>query len=159
MFPGPVGKPDDRTVLVTNRRATFDYEILERIEAGLVLMGSEVKSIRAGEVSLSEAFAAFRGPELFLEQAHVAPFPQAHARNHEPLRRRKLLLHRRELDRLARAVARDGLTLVPLALTLRGGRIKLELGLGRGKKARDKRASIKEREAKREMQRALRNRE
>ena len=139
-----------------NRRASFDFEILETYEAGLVLAGSEVKSIRDGKVSLTESFAQFRGTELFLMQAHVAEFPQAHQRNHDPLRPRKLLLHRRELERLHRAVTRDGLTIVPLRLYLKEGKIKLEIGLARGKKTHDKRASIKEREQNREMQRALR---
>lgn len=145
-------------VLTQNRRATFNYEILERLEAGIVLSGSEVKSIRDGRVSLTEAFAQFRGDELYLLGAHVAEYVQAHRRNHEPVRPRKLLLHRRQLDKLATAVAQEGLTLVPLSIYLKDGRIKLELGLGRGKKVHDKRASIKERESKREIDRAIRER-
>jgi SsrA-binding protein len=147
-----------REVLVDHRRATFEYEILERFEAGLVLVGSEVKSIRAGKCSLAEAWAGFERDELWLREAHVAEFPQAHARNHEPLRPRKLLLHRRELEHLHEAVTRDGLTIVPLALVLREGRIKLEIGLARGKKLHDKRAGIREREHKREIDRAMRER-
>lgn len=151
-----MSRPAATKTIVTNRRATFDYELLERFEAGLVLTGSEVKSIRAGNVSLAEAYCAFRGDELFLEQAHVAPYPLAHARNHDPMRPRKLLLHRRELDRLHGAVRKEGLTLVPVRLYVKEGRIKLEIALGRGKKAHDKRQQIKERDARREMQRALR---
>ena len=151
--------PAAERTLVTNRRATFDYELLERFEAGLVLTGSEVKSIRAGNVSLAEAFCAFRGDELFLEGAHVAPYPLAHARNHDPMRPRKLLLHRRELERLFGAVRRQGLTIVPVRLYLARGRIKLEIALARGKKARDKRQTIKERDARREIERALRKME
>jgi SsrA-binding protein len=150
----------DGHVFAQNRRATFEYEVLERLEAGLALMGSEVKSIRDGKVSLAEAYCQFgqADRELFLVQAHIGEYPLAHARNHTPLRQRKLLLHRRELDRLAEAVSQQGLTLIPLDLHARGGRIKLALALCRGKKFFDKRASIKEREQKREIDRAIRER-
>jgi SsrA-binding protein len=143
-------------LLEDNRKARFDYEILEELEAGIMLEGSEVKSIRDRRVSLKEAFCQFRGDELFLVQAHIAEFPMAHARNHPPLRPRKLLLHRRELDRLHDAIRQQGLTIVPLAIYLKNRRIKLLIGLARGKKVHDKRASIKEREQQREMQRAVR---
>jgi SsrA-binding protein len=143
-------------LLEDNRKARFDYEILEELEAGIMLEGSEVKSIRDRRVSLKEAFCQFRGDELFLVQAHIAEFPMAHARNHPPLRPRKLLLHRRELDRLHDAIKQQGLTIVPLAIYLKNRRIKLLIGLARGKKIHDKRASIKEREQQREMQRAVR---
>lgn len=142
--------------LAKNRRATFNYEILERYEAGIMLMGSEVKSIRDGKLSLAESYAQFQGDELFLMGAHVAEFPQAHRRNHEMVRNRKLLLHRRQLDKLREQVQQAGLTVIPMEVYLKDGRIKVELGLGRGKKAHDKRASIKEREQKREVQRAMR---
>lgn len=145
-------------LLEENRKARHDYLILEELEAGVALWGSEVKSIRDGRVSLKEAFCQFRGDELFLMQAHIAEFPQAHARNHTPLRARKLLLHRRQLDHLYDAVKTQGLTIVPLAMYLKDRRIKVLIGLARGKKTYDKRASIKEREQKREMQRALRER-
>jgi len=145
-------------MLAKNRRALHEFEILDRFEAGLVLQGSEVKSIRDGKASLAEAFAQFTGSELWLRSAHIAEYPMAHQRNHDPLRPRKLLLHRRELDRLADAVAKGGLTVVPLALYLKDGRIKLEIGLARGKKGVDKRQSIKERDQKREMARAIRER-
>ncbi len=145
-------------LLEDNRKARFDFEIHEELEAGIVLHGSEVKSIRDRRVSLKEAYCQFRGDELYLLQAHIAEFVQAHARNHPPLRARKLLLHRRELDRLADAVKQQGLTIVPLAMYLKDRRIKLLIGLARGKKVHDKRASIKEREQKREMQRAIRER-
>ncbi|EDM78954.1 SsrA-binding protein [Plesiocystis pacifica SIR-1] len=143
-------------VLEENRKATHDYEILEELESGVALQGSEVKSIRDGRISLKEAYCQFRGDELFLLQAHIAEFPQAHARNHPPLRARKLLLHRRELDKLHDAVKTQGLTIVPLVVYLKSRRIKILIGLGRGKKVHDKRAAIKERDQKREMQRALR---
>jgi len=143
-------------LLESNRRARHEYEILEELEAGLMLQGSEVKSIREGRVSLKEAYCQFRGRELFLLQAHVAEFPQAHARNHPPLRARKLLLHTKELEHLASAVQMQGLTIVPLAMYVKGRRIKLLIGLARGKKLHDKRATIKERDEKREIQRAIR---
>ena len=142
--------------LAQNRRATFEFEILERLEAGLVLKGSEVKSMRDGKLSLAESYAQFERDELFLLGAHVAEFPQAHRRNHEPLRPRKLLLHRRQLDRLHEAVQQAGMTIVVLQIYLKDGRIKAELGLARGKKVHDKRASIKSREQQREVQRAMR---
>ena len=145
-------------LLEENRKARFHYEILEELEAGIALLGSEVKSIRDRRVSLNEAFCQFRGDELFLIQAHVAEFTQAHARNHPPLRPRKLLLHRRQLDRLHDAIKTQGLTIVPLALYIKDRRIKLLIGLARGRKVHDKRAAIKERDQKREMQRALRER-
>jgi SsrA-binding protein len=148
----------DGHVFVQNRRATFEYEVLERYEAGLALMGSEVKSIRDGRVSLGEAYCQFQGDELFLYQSHIGEYTQAHDRNHLPLRPRKLLLHRKELNHLAEAVDQAGLTLIPLALVARSGRIKLQLALCRGKKTYDKRASIKEREQKREIDRAMRER-
>ena len=144
-------------LLEDNRKARFDFEILEELEAGVVLHGSEVKSIRDRRVSLKEAYCQFREDELYLLQAHIAEFTQAHARNHPPLRARKLLLHRRELDRLHEAVQQLGLTIIPLAMYLKDRRIKLLIGLARGKKVHDKRASIKERETKREMQRAVRD--
>jgi SsrA-binding protein len=146
-------------LLEDNRKARFDYEILEELEAGIVLHGSEVKSIRDRHVSLKEAYCQFRGNELFLMQAHVAEFTQAHARNHAPLRIRKLLLHRVQLDKLRESVQIQGLTIIPLALYLKDRHIKLQIGLARGKKVHDKRASIKEREQKREIDRAIRDRE
>lgn len=148
----------DGHIFVQNRRATFEYEVLERYEAGLALVGSEVKSIRDGRCSLGEAYCQFQGEELYLYQAHVGEYTQAHGRNHIPLRARKLLLHRRELEHLSESVSQSGLTLIPLALLARSGRIKLELALCRGKKSYDKRATIKEREQKREIDREMRER-
>lgn len=146
-------------LLEDNRKARYEFEILEELEAGIMLHGSEVKSIRDHKVSLKEAFCQFRGEELFLLQAHIAEFTQAHARNHPPLRARKLLLHRKQLDTLHASVQQQGLTIIPLALYLKDHRIKLLIGLARGKKIHDKRASIKEREQQREMQRAVREQE
>lgn len=150
--------PPGATLLVKNRRATHNYEILDTFEAGLVLQGSEVKSIRDGKISLAESYAQFKGTELWLLGAHVAEYPMAHMRNHDPVRARKLLLHRRELDRLQESVTQGGLTIVPLSMYLKDGRIKLEIGLARGKKAVDKRHAIKERDTKRELDRAIRER-
>ena len=147
----------DKTITV-NKRARHDYLIDEEIEAGIVLEGSEVKSIRDGKVSLSEAFCAFKRDELFLMQAHIAEYVEAHGRNHLPVRPRKLLLHRRELDKLKRAVQREGMTIVPLEIYIKGRVLKVAIGLARGKKEHDKRHSIKAREETREMQRALRRR-
>lgn len=146
-------------MLTKNRRATHEYEVLQRHEVGIALQGSEVKSIRAGRVSLTEAYAAFVQDELYLMAAHVSEYEEAHRRNHEPVRRRKLLMHRQELDKLAEAVHKQGLTLIPLSLYLKDGRVKVELALVRGKQTHDKRASIKEREQKREIARATSQRE
>jgi len=146
------------TMLAQNRRALHEYEVLERYEAGLALVGSEVKSVKDGKISLTEAFASFDRHELWLHRAHISEYVQAHKRNHEPLRRRKLLLHRRELDKLEQEVAPGGLTLIPLAVYLKGSYVKVELGLCRGKQLHDKRASIKERDTKREVDRAIRER-
>ncbi len=145
-------------LLAKNRKAWFNYEVLEQLECGIALTGSEVKSLRDSRVSLGESFAGFEGNELFLQGAHIAEYPQAHMRNHDPVRKRKLLLKRRELDRLQRAVAQQGYTLVPLAITLKHGRIKVEIGLCKGKHVHDKRATIKAREQDREMNRAIRER-
>ena len=147
----------DGHAFVQHRRALFEYEVVERHEAGLCLMGSEVKSIRDGKCSLNEAYCQFnsRG-ELFLVQAHIGEYPMAHARNHAPLRQRKLLMHQRELEHLSEAVQKQSMTLIPLDMHAKNGRIKLALALCRGKKDYDKRASIKEREQKREIDRAIR---
>ena len=146
------------TMLAQNRRALHEYEVLERHEAGLALVGSEVKSVKDGKISLTEAFASFDRSELWLHRAHISEYVQAHKRNHEPLRRRKLLMHRRELDKLEREVGPGGLTLIPLAVYLKGSYVKVELGLCRGKQMHDKRASIKERDSKRELAREIRER-
>lgn len=146
----------DGHVFVKNRRAAHEYHIRERLEAGVALWGSEVKSIRDGRCSLVEAFCQFHNGELFLLQAHIAEYTQAHMRNHVPLRRRKLLMHKRQLERLEDAIHQKGMTVIPLALYAKGGLIKLEIGLCQGKQLHDKRATIKEREQKREVDRAIR---
>ena len=144
----------DRTI-VTNRKARFEYEILERIEAGLVLTGSEIKSIRAGKVSLQEAYAVIESGEAWLVGCHIAPYEMAGYAGHAPRRRRKLLLHRREIDRLAFDTQAKGVTLVPFRLYLSQGLAKLEIAIGRGRKQQDKRQAIKERDAQRQIDREL----
>ena len=147
-------KPKEHT-LATNRQAFHEYHILETVEAGLSLVGTEVKSIRAGNVNLRDAYARSQDGEIWLWNAHVAPFEQGNRWNHEPRRPRRLLLHTREIGRLASKSSESGLTLVPLRLYDRGGKIKLELALAKGKKQYDKRAAIAERESKREIDRAI----
>lgn len=141
-------------VLASNRRARHDYEIVKTVEAGLVLLGSEIKSVRAGRISLQEAYVAVEGGEAWLVGAHIAPWQAGSYSDHDPLRRRKLLLGRKEIFELSRTVQQKGLTLVPLRLYLKGGWAKLEVGVGRGKKHYDKRESLKERDSAREMARA-----
>ena len=138
-----------------NRRAFHDYYIDERYEAGLILTGSEVKSLREGRANLRDAYARFFGGELFLVGSHISPYAPASQFGHEPTRTRKLLLHRREIDRLRGKIQERGLTLVPLRLYWSKGRAKAELGLGRGKKLHDKRATIRERTERREVDRAM----
>lgn len=142
----------DHTIAV-NRRARFEYAIEDTFEAGIVLTGTEIKSIRAGHVNLAEAYARIEHGEAWLIGAHIAPYDQGNRNNHEPRRTRKLLLHRTQIAELTGLTQQKGLTLVPMRLYLRGGRAKLELGLARGKKAHDKRRSIAERDMRRELAR------
>ena len=146
-------------VVASNRKALHDYHIDERFETGLVLTGSEVKSLRQGKASLTEAYAVPEGEEVFLHGLHIPPYDPASQFNHEPTRKRKLLLHRREIRKLQQEVQRKGYTLVPLKLYFHRGYAKLSLGLARGKKSYDKRQAIAERDTKREVQRALRERQ
>ncbi|MCA9758648.1 MAG: SsrA-binding protein SmpB [Candidatus Eisenbacteria bacterium] len=149
-------KNADRRVLVSNRKARHDYEILDTIEAGIELVGTEVKSIRDGKVNLGDSYAAIEQGQAWLISMHVSPFPQANQFNHEPLRKRRLLLHRRQIDKLEQRVQEKGFTLIPLAVTLVKNRVKIDIGVCRGKKLYDKRESTKERDARREMDRARR---
>jgi SsrA-binding protein len=142
--------------IATNRRATFDYEILERFEAGIALLGSEVKSMREGKANLQDAYATINDGQANLIGAYVAPYSFSREGGHDPTRTRRLLMHRREIDRIAGKLAEKGLTLVPMKLYFKEGKVKVEIGLGRGKRTIDKRQSIKEREQKREMERATR---
>jgi SsrA-binding protein len=139
-----------------NRRARHDYEILDRFEAGIALRGTEVKSLRGGHLSFTDSYADVTKGELYLYNLHIPPYEQGTAWNHDPDRPRKLLMHKREIIRLGSQVAEKGLTLVPLRMYFKEGRVKVELGLGRGKTKGDKRASLKEQEHKREMDRATR---
>jgi SsrA-binding protein len=142
--------------IVRNRRARHDYEILEVVEAGISLLGPEVKSLRAGAANLTDAYAAVRRGEVFLVGCHISPYEKAGRANPEPKRDRRLLLHRREIARLAGSVAEGGLTLVPLSLYWKEGRCKVELALARGRRKADKREAIRRRETEREVRRALR---
>ena len=142
-------------VVATNRKARHDYLIEDTFEAGLVLTGSEIKSIRGGQVNLRDSYATVREGELWLVNVHIAAYQQASYENHEPRRDRKLLMHRREINRLASKLQEKGLTLVPLQLYLKNSRAKVELGLGRGKKLYDKRQSLREREDRRKIDRAV----
>jgi len=141
--------------ITVNRRAFHDYTIGERFEAGLALLGSEVKSLRENRAHLKDAYARFFGEELYLVGAHIAPYDPASQFGHAPDRNRKLLLHRRELDKLRGKIKERGFTLVPLRLYWQRGRAKAELGLGRGRKLHDKRVAIRERMERREVDRAL----
>jgi SsrA-binding protein len=145
----------DVKVVASNRRARHDYEILDQVEAGLVLDGSEVKSLREGKAQLKDSFAHIRDGEAFLVGAYIAPYDFSRGGGHEPERTRKLLLNRREIDRLGARVAEQGLTLIPLDLHFRSGKAKVNLGLARGKNTIDKRETLKERDQKREMERAM----
>ena len=149
--------PDGRLVVATNRRARFDYEIVDTWEAGIQLMGPEVKSLRDGRVNLGDAFATVYRGEAWLEKMHISPYePATRANPSDPQRRRKLLLHRQEINRLDHRVNEKGLTLVPLTVYFRKGRAKIEIALARGKHRYDKRETIKRREGDREARRAMR---
>lgn len=151
--------PDGIKVISVNRRATHDYFIDERYEAGIVLTGTEIKSIREGRVNLREGYARVLNGEVYLTGVHIAPYEQGNRYNHEPLRDRKLLLHRNEIAELVGRVKQRGYTLIPLQLYLKNGRAKVEIGLARGKHQYDKRESIARRDAQREIERALRDRQ
>ena len=142
-------KPVEK-MIAHNRAATFHYDISERYEAGIVLRGSEVKSLREGRAHLTDAYASIERGEAWLRQMHIAPFFAARAFPHAERGPRKLLLHAKEIRQIERAVSREGYTLIPLALYFRGGYVKVALGVGRGRKAHDKRAALAERDAKRE---------
>jgi SsrA-binding protein len=143
--------------VASNRYASYRYELLDRIECGVVLVGTEVKALRSGTAQLKDGYASIRDGELWLHNVHIPPYGPAARENHDPERPRKLLVHRRELERLAGRVQERGLTLVPTRIYFSGPRAKVEIALGRGKDRFDKRESIKERETQRDMQRALRD--
>ena len=141
--------------VATNRQASFRYHLIDRYEAGIQLQGSEVKSLRAGRVQLKDGYAALQDGEVWLHNVHIAPYAPAARENHEPERPRKLLLHRREIERLVGSTAEKGLTLVPTRMYFKGPRAKVEIALARGKDVGDKRRSLKEKDQKREIERAL----
>ena len=144
-------------IISTNRKARHDYHIEESYEAGIVLTGTEVKSVRGARVNLKDSYARVENGEIFLYNMHVSPYEQGNRFNHDPMRIRKLLMHRIEISRLSGKIKEKGYSLIPLKIYLKKGRIKLELGLARGKKLYDKRRDIAERDSKREMERAFRD--
>jgi SsrA-binding protein len=145
-------------IIATNRKARHQYEFIDTYEAGLALLGTEIKSIRAGQVSLQEGFVTFEGGEAWLVNVHIAPYDPASRQNHDPRRRRKLLLHRREIERLRSHTQEKGYTVVPSKLYLKDGRAKVEIALAKGKKLFDKREAIAKRDSKRQVERALKER-
>jgi SsrA-binding protein len=153
-----VAADQGKKIIASNRRARHDYTIEDTVEAGLVLTGTEVKSLRAGRATLTEGFGQITDNEAWLHGVHIPEYTQGTWTNHEPRRIRKLLLHRREIDRLASSIHEKGLTLVPLSLYFSGGKVKIELALARGKRAYDKRQDLAKRDAAREIERELRRR-
>jgi SsrA-binding protein len=145
-------------IVARNRRARHEYFILETLEAGIALQGSEIKSVRAGQISLAEAFVRIDGHEAWLEDAHIAPYEQASIYNHEPRRPRKLLLHSSEIRKLWNTVRQKGVTIIPLSVYLKDGRAKVEIAIAKGKKLYDKRAEIAKRDSQREIDRHLHSR-
>ena len=154
----PAAKNDAIETIARNKRARFDYEIVEQWEAGIMLHGTEVKSLRAGRATINDAYGIVKDGEVWLINMHVQPYEQGNLFNHEPTRTRKLLLHGREIRRLIGAVERQGLTLVALELYFKGSHAKVRLGLGKGKKVHDKRETIRARDQMREVARALKTR-
>lgn len=148
-------KPDGNN-LVTNRKARHEYFIEESLEAGLVLKGTEVKSIRQGSANIQDAYISFRDGEAFIENMHISPYEQGNIFNEDPLRRRKLLLHKRQIKNLHAEVQKQGVTVIPLRLYLNRGNVKVEIAVAKGKKLYDKRDSIAERDSKRRIDRAMR---
>jgi len=152
-------KDKSEKAVVTNRKAYHDYFIEEKFEAGIMLQGTEVKSIREGRVNLQDSYASVKGAEVFLHHCHITPYSHGNIMNHEPLRTRKLLLHRKEINKLLGKTQQQGLTLIPLRIYFsKRGLAKVELGLAKGKKQHDRRESIKTREAGREVERAMKER-
>jgi len=145
-------------VLATNRQADFNYFILDRMEAGVILLGTEVKSLRMGLCNLKDSYARQQDGEMWMYNCHIGPYPHGNRANHEPMRPRKLLLHRSQILRLEREVSHGGATLIPLKLYIKDKHIKVELGVARGKKQYDKRAALKEKDLRREAEAAVRDR-
>ena len=153
-----MAKPQGEKLIVDNRRARHDFHLSDRVEAGVVLSGTEVKALREGKATLQQAYAEVRDGEAWLVGLHIPEYVQANRANHEPDRPRKLLLHRREIDRLYGQVREKGFTLVPTRLYFKDGRVKVELAVARGKEQRDKRRDLADRDAKRQMERAFKAR-
>jgi SsrA-binding protein len=151
----PAPSTDRKQSVARNPKATHDYHILDTWESGIVLTGTEVKSLRGGKASIKEAYGRVRNGEVFLEGMNITPYEQGNRYNHDPVRSRKLLMHRREIEKLIGAVEQRGLTLVPLELYFKNGKAKVALALGRGKKLHDKREDLKRRAAERETARAV----
>lgn len=151
-----MAKKESHKVLATNRKARHEYFIESTVEAGIVLKGTEVKSIRQGKVNLKESYAAVEEGEIFVYGMHISPYEQGNRFNEDPVRKRKLLLHKREIHRLEQQVAQSGMTLVILSLYLKNGLVKAELAVAKGKKLYDKRAALAEKDAKRHIERAMR---
>lgn len=149
-------KTSGKKIIAKNRRARHEYELLEFFEAGLVLTGTEIKSVRANQVSLARSYVQPRDDELWLIEAHIAEYKHGNRQNHEPTRPRKLLLHRREINKILDELSQKGLTAVPITLYLKNGRAKLEFALARGKKLHDKRRTLARRDSQRQVERALR---
>jgi SsrA-binding protein len=153
-----VAAEQGKKIIASNRRARHDYTIEDTVEAGLVLTGTEVKSLRAGRATLTDGFGQITDDEAWLHGVHIPEYTQGTWTNHEPRRTRKLLLHRKEIDRLASSIRERGLTLVPLSMYFKDGKVKIELGLARGKRTYDKRQDLARRDAAREVERELRRR-
>lgn len=146
---------DSIKVIITNRKARHEYHIEDTLEAGLVLQGTEVKALREGKANLQEAYCAIEGDEMYLQQMHISPYRHGSINNHDPVRKRKLLLHRREIEKWRKASQQKGYTIVPLKIYFKNGLAKMQIGLGRGKKLYDKRADIAERDTQRQLDRAM----
>ncbi len=142
-------------IVSTNKKARFNYEIIEKIETGIALKGTEVKSIRNRNVSIGESYAQIKDDEVFLHNLHISPYEQGNRENHDPIRVRKLLLHKREIKKLVARTQQKGLSLVPLSIYLRKGKVKVELAVGRGKRLVDKREAIKKKTIEREIERIV----
>lgn len=143
------------TALAQNRKARHEYDIIDTVEAGMVLRGTEIKSVRGGQISLQDGFAAIENGEIFLFNTHIAPYEQGNIHNHDPLRKRKLLMHKNQIDRLYGQVSQKGMTLIPLKVYIKNGVAKVLIGLAKGKRQYDKRESIKRRDQERQIDRAI----
>jgi SsrA-binding protein len=148
---------ETKKILCQNRKARHEYEILENIEAGIVLNGTEVKSLRAGGGNIKDSYAFVKGFEVYLYNAHISPYSHGNIHNEDPMRPRKLLLHKQEIIKLSAKVKEKGLTIIPLSIYLKGSLIKIDIGLAKGKRVHDKKQAIKERDIKRDMDREVRN--